>query len=223
MNLIDLTHPLSPEVPTWNGSCGFVLQVKKDYDQLFRVQKIEMHAGVGTHMDAPSHRFEGGNSIADIPLAKLFVAMCVIDVTEKADADYEVSLEDLQEYEATYGRIPPDALVIAYTGWDRFWNDPGRYRNEDEQGQMHFPAVSAQVAEVLVQRKTAGLAIDTLSPDCADQSYPVHRLLLGADQYIIENIANCAQIPPKGAYAIALPLRASSTEAPLRIVGVLPE
>lgn len=223
MNLIDLTHQLLPQNPTWNGSCGFELEIKKDYDQLFRVHKIKMHAGVGTHMDAPAHRFKDKRSIAEIPLEKLFVSMCVIDVREKADADYEVSVEDFQQYEATYGRIPPNAVVVAYTGWDRFWNDPVRYRNEDERGQMHFPAVSAQVAEILVQRNIAGLAIDTLSPDCSDKSFPVHRLLLGADQYIIENIANCSQIPPKGAYAIALPLRAFSTEAPLRIVGVLPD
>lgn len=56
----DLTQPLSASVPTWNGSCGFCLEIKKDYDQMFRVQQVKMHAGVGTHMDAPSHRIQGG-------------------------------------------------------------------------------------------------------------------------------------------------------------------
>ena len=52
--VVDLTHPLCSSVPTWNGSCGFCLETKKDYDQVFRVEEMKMHAGVGTHMDAPS-------------------------------------------------------------------------------------------------------------------------------------------------------------------------
>ena len=82
--LIELTHRLNPDVPTWNGSCGFCLEVKKDYDQVFRVQQVKMHAGVGTHMDAPSHRFQGAGSIADIPLEQLIVPICVLHLSDKA-------------------------------------------------------------------------------------------------------------------------------------------
>jgi hypothetical protein len=63
---VDLTHPLCSNVPTWNGSCGFCLETKKDYDQVFRVQQMKMHAAVGTHMDAPSHRIQGGLSISEL-------------------------------------------------------------------------------------------------------------------------------------------------------------
>ena len=75
--IVDLTHPLSAQAPTWNGTCGFCAEVKKDYDQMFRVQQIKMHAGVGTHMDAPSHRFPGTSSIAEIPLERLIIPACV--------------------------------------------------------------------------------------------------------------------------------------------------
>src|SRR5271170_4969225 len=113
---VDLTHVLSAEAPTWNGSCGFFLEKKQDYDQMFRVQQIKMHAGVGTHMDAPCHCIPEGNAIADIPLELLIVPACVIDVSLKAHADYEVSKEDIEEYELAFGKIPKNALVIAYTG-----------------------------------------------------------------------------------------------------------
>lgn len=221
--LVDLTHPLSADVPTWNGSCGFCLEIKKDYDQMFRVQQIKMHAGIGTHMDAPSHRIQGGLSIADISLEQLFVPASVIDVSKKAGADYEVSCEDIENYEAAYGLIPQNSLVIAYTGWSRFWLDSTNYRNIDAKGQMHFPAFSAKAAELLLKREIAGIAIDTLSPDCLDTTFPVHKLVLGAGKYIIENIANCSQIPPQGSYVIALPLRAEGgTESPIRAVALLP-
>jgi kynurenine formamidase len=224
VEIIDLTHPLSAEVPTWNGSCGFCLETKQDYEHLFRVQQIKMHAGVGTHMDAPSHCVPKGKSIADIPLELLIVPACVIDVSAHADADYEVSVQDIEKYEKEYGRIPKNALVIAYSGWSRLWSTPDVYRNVDTDGNMHFPAFSRQAAEMLIQRDIAGIAIDTLSPDCSDSLFSVHKIILGAGKYIIENIAECNRMPPRGGYVIALPLRAEdATEAPMRIIGLIPK
>lgn len=219
----DLTHVLNPHVPTWNGSCGFCAEIKKDYDRLFKVQQIKMHAGVGTHMDAPSHRFQDGISIADIPLERLVVPICVIDVSLKAHADYEISLQDVQDHEAEHGLIPSNSLVIGFTGWSRFWIAPDAYRNVDATGRMHFPAFSAKSVELLLKREIAGIAIDTLSPDCQDPDFTVHKLILGAGKYIIENIADCGKLPKIGSYAIALPLKADNcTECPIRIIALVP-
>ena len=218
-SLKDLTQPISRRAPTWNGSCGFCLEIKKDYDRTFRVQQMKMHAGVGTHMDAPSHRFEMGISIADIPLDQLLAPLCIIDVSKKADADYRISMEDV----LAYGTIPPNALIIGFTGWSRFWNNPNAYRNLDAKGEMHFPAFSKQAAAYLLERNIVGLGIDTLSPDCLDPEFAVHKLILGKGKYILENIGDCSEIPPKGAYAIALPLRAEEcTECPIRLIALVP-
>ncbi|MBX9922517.1 MAG: cyclase family protein [Rhabdochlamydiaceae bacterium] len=222
-HVLDLTHPLSANAPTWNGSCGFCLEIKKDYDRIFRVQQIKMHAGVGTHMDAPSHCIPEGACIADIPVHQLIAPACVINVSHKASKDYAISVEDILCYEKTYGTIAKGSLVIGYTGWDLFWNDPVKYRNVDLHGKMHFPSFAKEAAQILVQRDVAGIAIDTLSPDCSEDSFPVHSLILGSGKYIIENISGCAKLPPKGAYAIALPLRAEEgTESPIRIIALVP-
>lgn len=218
---IDLTHPLSPNSPTWNGSCGFCLEIKKDYDRVFRVQQVKMHAGVGTHMDAPSHRFENGKSIADVPIDQCIAPLCILDVSKKADPDYRISCKDLEAYEKIHGPIPPKSLVIGFTGWSRHWTDPNVYRNPDQNGEMHFPAFSASCAEKLLERGIVGLGIDTLSPDCLDPDFAVHQIILGAGKYIIENVTDCSKIPPKGAFAIALPLRAENcTECPIRLIAL---
>ena len=219
--MIDLTQPLSPDSPTWGGSCGFCLEIKKDYDKIFRVQQIKMHAGVGTHMDAPSHRFADGISIEAIQIENCIVQASVIDVSHKAHQDYEISLTDIEEYEQAYGPIVKTSLVIGFTGWSRFWTEPTRYRNQDDSGQMHFPAFSKQAAKYLLDKDVAGIAIDTLSPDCLNLDYPVHALFLGADKYIIENVGDCSKLPVAGSYVIALPLRACGcTECPIRMVGL---
>lgn len=222
--IIDLTHRLSPDVPTWNGSCGFCLEVKQDYDRMFRVQKMKMHAGVGTHMDAPSHCIQEGKDIGDLDLEKMIAPITLIDVRERVHADYEISVGDLKDYEEKWGEIPKGACVIGFTGWSKFWRKPDRYRNVDEKGQMHFPAFHKDAAELLLERDVAGIAIDTLSPDCLDQEYPVHHKILGAGKYIIENVADCTKLPHKGAHVMAFPINADgATEAPIRMVAFIPK
>jgi kynurenine formamidase len=221
---IDLTHTLSPNIPTWTGSCGFHLEIKRDYDQMFRVQQIKMHASAGTHIDAPSHLIPEGKSIADIPIEHLISPACIVDVSKKADSDYEVLPEDLTLYEREFGKIEARSFVILATGWHRFFSNPEKYRNLDKEGKMHFPALSKDAAKILCGRDVSGIGIDTLSPDCSDMDYRVHRLLLGAGKYIIENIADTSAMPPKGGFVIALPLKGSaSTEAPVRIIGLIPK
>jgi len=220
--LIDLTHTLNASVPTWNGSCGFEQALKMDYEQGCRVQAIKMHAGVGTHMDAPSHFIRDGLSVADIPLENLIVPVCVLDVSNKCHPLYMISEADILAYEKTFQQIPEKCLVIAYTGWDKYWQTPSKYRNQNKNGHMEFPGFSKKAAEMLVERNVAGIGIDTLSPDGSDMTFPVHHTILGSGGYIIENLTQCNQLPPMGAYVITLPLKAENgTESAIRAVGLV--
>lgn len=218
---IDLTHSLSPEISHWSGGCGFQHTIELDYADCnesvkFRAQKIEMHAGIGTHMDAPAHCIPGGLTIEDITLKQLITSCIVIDVTQKVNEKYSVSCDDIHDFENKYGTIVKDTFVMIYTGWERFWNQPEKYRNN-----LIFPSVSDKAAQLLLKRDIMGLGIDTLSPDREEDGFPVHQLLLNAGKYIIENVANCKQLPPTGASTIALPIKIKDgTEAPIRLIGV---
>jgi kynurenine formamidase len=208
-------------IPCWDNDCGFQQNTVLDYidcntDVKFRVQKIKMHAGIGTHIDAPAHCIPGTLTIEDIPLKKLITSCIVIDVSQKANANYSVTCNDIHDFEKKYGEIPKSIFVIIYTGWERFWTQPDKYRNN-----LIFPSVSKEAAELLLMRDIVGLGIDTLSPDRQEDGFPVHQLLLNAGKYIIENIANCNQLPPIGASIIALPMKIKDgTEAPVRLIGV---
>ena len=220
---VDLSHPLDPHVPTWNGSCGFQSEIKLDYDKGLRVQQVKMHAGVGTHLDAPAHFFEGGSDIAGIPLERLIIPAFCLDLSTVAHETYQISRADLLAFEKRYGSIEKGSLFIGYTGWSVRWNKPDLYRNEDSAHRMRFPTFSREAALLLLERDVAGIAIDTLSPDPEASDFPVHKLLLGSGKFIIENIASANRLPPIGAYVICLPLRAVGlTECAIRAVGLLP-
>ncbi len=217
---IDLTHSLSSAIPHWGSGCGFHNKIETDYvkdsDSVkFRTQSIQMVAGIGTHMDAPSHCIPGAANISEIPLQSLIAPCRVINVSDKAHERYSVSVDDIKTFENDYGIIPKGTLVIVYTGWDKWWSQPEKYRNE-----LIFPSISKEATEMLLARDIAGLGIDTLSPDAGDSGFPVHQLILGAGKYIVENIANAEKLDAVG-YVIALPMKIQDgTEAPIRLVGV---
>ena len=222
--IIDLTHSLHEGVPTWSGGCGYRLEIKLDYEQGLRAQTMKGHAGVGTHMDAPSHFIPDSWNIGDIPLENLIVPACVIDVRKERAPDLFIQPRHLEAFEKRHGPIPARSLVIGQTGWEQFWAEPERYRSPDSAGKMHFPGFSAEAADFLIHRKICGIGIDTLSPDgSSGRSFPVHEKILGARMYILENLAHLDQMPPTGAYVIAFPPKAQeATESIARVAALIP-
>ena len=50
----------------------------------------------------------------------------------------------------------------------------------------------------------------------------MHQAILGAGKYIVENVANSSELPLKGSFSLALPIRTEGgTEAPMRLIGFL--
>lgn len=220
--LVDLTHTLSFDTPSWGGGCGFNHDIKLDYDDCdsavkFRVQQVKMHAGIGTHIDAPSHCIPGAATVEQLPLDSLIAPFIVIDVREKMTAGYKISASDITLFEDKYGKIQENSFIAFYTGWSQYWNNPKQYHNNH-----FFPSISESVVGLLVSRNIAGIGIDTLSPDVPASGFPVHKIILGADKYIVENLANLKKMPKTGAYVLILPIKgAGLTEAPVRIVGLI--
>lgn len=218
--VIDLTHQLDEHSPSWEGGSAYHQHTTLDYADCitavkFRVQSIEMEAGIGTHIDAPAHCDPLGKTIDQIPLDTLIVPCLVIDVSAKANESYKVSPEDLHEFEALHGKIPPHSAVFIHTGWDRYWKTP-KYHNGHQ-----YPSLSAEAAHFMLTRDIVGMGIDTLSPDLPESGYPVHEAILGSGKWIIENLTQLQRLPPHGAYCMAMPIKIATTEAPMRCVAFL--
>lgn len=222
--IIDLTHEVHPEIPTWDMTCGYYIKTMRDYKHCegefkFRSQALDIRASAGTHMDAPAHCFEGAMDISEIPVDQLVTPCVVIDVSDKKDERYKATALDIQNFEKKYGEIKPGTFVLFNTGWSRFWNEPKKYHNN-----LAFPSVSADAAKLLLQRQITGIGIDTLSPDCDEKGSFVHAIILGANKFIIENVANPGQLPPVGATIVIMPLRVKgAAESPVRMIGLIPK
>ena len=230
VEILDLTYPLNAESPYWPAENYIPFSLKtiatlKDDGVLSKAFTTPEH--LGTHIDAPNHFEPNQPSVDQIPPQQLFVPAVVIDVAPQAevDSDYLISRDDIIHWEKEHGKIAERAVVLANTGWGRFWTNFARYKNQDVRGGLHFPGYSAEAAKFLVeQRKVNGIGIDTLSIDHgASKDFPVHHIVNGAGKYGLENVAHLDKLPPRGFYLVIAPIKIETgSGGPTRIFAVIP-
>jgi kynurenine formamidase len=183
----------------------------------------------GTHIDAPFHFAEDGETIAEIPIARLVGPAIVIDVAAKAaaDPDYTLQPDDVTAWEAEHGKIASGAIVLLRTGWSARWPNKRAYLGDDTPGDasnLHFPSYGADAARLLVERGAAVLGVDTASIDNGpSQEFLVHRIVGAANVVGVENLTGLDKLPPTGAWVLALPIKiAGGSGAPARVIALVP-
>jgi len=226
--VIDLTHTISASNPAYENSKKPLFEAKTsatiEKDGYFG-REISLPEHFGTHIDAPAHFVHGLWTVDQIPPERLRAPLVVLDIRSKAgnDADYQVSIDDISDWEKTNGQIPQGAVVVARTGWESRWNSSVRYRNADAKGILHFPGYSLEAARFLVEGRTViGLGIDTLSIDYGpSKDFPVHKYTLSHSLYHLENVGNLGVVPPAGATVVVAPMKLEGgSGGPVRVLAM---
>lgn len=224
---IDLTHVMHDDMVFWPGGVPFKKETLVTYESGgYLLHKFVMGENTGTHIDAPAHFIKGNLSIEKLPINQLILPIVVIDIKSKAKSipGYELSTQDIQNWESKHGKIPAESLVALNTGWHARFDSPEKYINMDAANVMRFPGYSPQAAEVLVKRNVAAIGIDTLSIDHGpSKTFATHVVMLKANKFQVENMANLDALPAVGATAIigVLPVKGGS-QAQARIFALLP-
>lgn len=185
----------------------------------------------GTHLDAPIHFSDAGQTSDAIPLERFIAPAIVIDVTDSAAAnpDYALTPADLASFERTHGTIAAGSIVLVRTGWSARWPDRRSYLGDDTPGdasKLHFPSIGPEAARLLVeQRRIATLGVDVASIDIgASATFDVHRIAAARNVVGLENLTALDRLPPTGAFVIALPMKiAGGSGGPLRAVALVPK
>jgi kynurenine formamidase len=222
----DLTHLLTPGFPVFPAYPPFRARSLATVEESgFAAQELCFAEHTGTHLDAPSHFFGDGRSAEHLSPAELIVPLAVVSIAERVARDHDTCLTvaDLERWEELHGRIPPGAVMAIHTGWEERVHEPARFLNLDAVGVSHTPGFGRAAAEFLVhERAVAGVATDTLSLDVgATTSYDVHRVVLGAGRYGLENVAHLGRVPPAGAVlVVGAPKHRGATGGPARLLAL---
>ena len=228
MRVIDLSYAINDKLVRWPGDekvfeAEVNASIEKDGYFTRSFWTLEHY---GTHLDAPVHFAPGKTTVDQIPVKQFFGPAVVLDVQPDGakNADYQLPVARVEEWEKRHRPIPEGAIVLLRTGWSARWPDAERYRNEDTLGRMHFPGFSVDAAKLLIERKVSGLGCDSMSVDYgASADFAVHHLTLGSGLYHLENLADLSALPETGAFLVVAPIKLEGgSGGPVRVFALLP-
>ena len=175
----------------------------------FSIGRIELVANTGTYLDAPSHRYEDGHDLAELPLETL---ADLPGVVVRAPRGVRAIGEELFAGKDLAGRA-----VLVDTGWARHFGSPAY-------GTGH-PFLTRAAAELLVARGAVLVGIDSLNiDDTATGERPVHSLLLERDVRIVEHLVHLERLPDAGFRFFAVPVKVRGMGSfPVRAFALLEE
>ncbi len=203
MKFIDLTHTLTSDTPVFPGDPSVALEqtvfIEKDGNNDHALTTA-MH--VGTHIDAPFHMIAGGKRIDEFSPEHFFGRGVLIDARGKKAIDLSV-LEGVT--------IEKDSFVLIYTGFGEKFTSDNYFENS--------PAMTEDFAKKMIDLSVKMVGMDTSTPD-HDTNWPVHKLLLGKEIMILENLTNLHQLLHAEKFdVIALPLKLKADAAPVRVIA----
>jgi arylformamidase len=203
MEWIDVSRPLAPGMPTFEGDpeVRFELAASMADGALCNVTRLDLGAHSGTHLDAPGHFIPGAPMSEAIDLEALIGPAVVVDATR---ATAHLTAEDI----AAFAIPAAETRVLFKTPNSGLW-DVDRFSTM-------FLAIAPDGAVALVDRGTRLVGIDYLSVAPFDDPAPTHRTLLGAGVAVLEGL-DLREVEP-GAYdLLCLPIRlVGSDGAPAR-------
>jgi kynurenine formamidase len=195
-------------------------------------ERLRITTHLGTHVDAPLHygtTSEGkpARTITDIGLEELYVDAIVLDMRELAQPNEGVTVDALkQALKANGAPVPQGGAVIIRTGQEK-------YAISDE-GFFNYPGMTREGTLFLADLGAKILGTDALG---WDRPFPVMRRVfketVDASQiwdghfagrekevFIIQQMAQLADVPPSGFKIGFFPLRLGGcSAAPARVVA----
>ena len=224
--VMDLTHELHHDFPTYFGKPGITLNPVFDFaDNGFNLFELTLNEHTGTHIDAPLHFSADGQSVAQIPVENLIAPLAIVDIRERAasDPDTRLTPDDLKAWIAANGPLPERCCVAMNSGRDAHVNGD-KFCGADAEGKQHYPGFHVEAAQMLLEESTAiGIASDTLSLDHGiSADFVTHYAWLPTNRWGLENLATLGDLPAVGATLIVgAPKWRGGSGGPSRIMALV--
>ena len=203
MKVYDISVPLRPDMPTYEGEPGPKLEFRTllSKGNSATVSVLSLGSHTGTHVDAPSHFLAGAHGVEELPLDALVGGAHVADF----GGGTHITAADLESM-----AIPADCGRLLFrTRNGSFWDDPEFHRD--------FIALAPDAATKLAGTGVRLVGIDYLSIERFHASpHEVHETLLASGVVILEGV-DLRRVTPGGYFLVCAPLNVVGAEgAPAR-------
>lgn len=205
MKIIDLSHTVGNQTPPYPGDAPLALTQER-WLEADHYNAFSLRGGlhVGTHVDMPMHMLDDARTADRFPIGRFAGPGVLLDVRG------ENPIRMRPEYRE---RISPGDMVLLYTGFDAHFGQPERYFTR-------HPVMEYPFAEFLLERRIGLLGMDMPSPEQIPMR--IHRLLLGRDIFILENLRNLGALQNVESFELwALPLKLEAEASPVRAVALV--
>jgi arylformamidase len=207
MKILDISLPISSDLPVWPGDPAIVLERYRSIGQGNASNDTRLACSVhtGTHIDAPAHFLEKGATVDQLPLDILIGPALVAELPE-----VDVITPEILNALA----IPSETVRLLFkTKNSALWAEPNSRFKPD------YAALSTGAARWIVREGIRLVGIDYLSIQRFDDPEPfTHAILLDAGMVIVEGL-NLQNIKPGSYQLVCLPLKLSGSDgAPARVV-----
>ncbi|HYV39170.1 MAG TPA: cyclase family protein, partial [Gemmataceae bacterium] len=234
---VDLTHAFGPGIPHWPGFPDEKRETLYYYDEGvgsqgsgFFAQRYTIVGQWGTHVDPPAHFAKGLRTVDEIDVKEMLLPLVVLDVHDAAakNADYILTMKDVEQWEKKHGAIPEGAFVAMRTDWAKRWPDAAKMRNGDDKKVAHYPGWSMEVLQYLYEkRKITASGHETTDTDpgvaASKGDFALETYILKTNHYQIELLANLDQVPEFGALVVvSFPKPKKGSGFPARVFAILP-
>ena len=209
-------------------------------------QRFVLDEHTGTQTDFPAHFVPppdsglphaspmGATTGDKYPLNRMMGPAAVIDVTDLRDAaepgfSAPITVGRIQAWESEHGAIQPGEVVLFHSGYSDAY-----YRPMPEGSRMTmeplvmktapaWPAPTPEAVEYLFDKGVWHLGTDGASMGPVEDGQPTHLAGLQRGMSWEEMLTNLGELPVRGAFYIALPLKiVDQSGAPARAIALLP-
>jgi arylformamidase len=177
MRTYDITLTISPDMVVWPKDPPIALTRSSKIEEgaNANVSQIQMSVHSGTHIDAPYHFLEDGDTVENIPIDLLFGRAYVLHLLDEVDLITRELVEN--------STIPPRTKRVLFrTRNSSIW------ASNQKTFDQKFVALAPDAAEYLVRRGVKLVGIDYLSIAPFGDSLDTHQVLLRSGIVILEGL-----------------------------------
>lgn len=188
----DITMEISPDTIVFPGDPGVEINESASISKgdVCNVSLLKFGSHTGTHMDAPKHFYDNGNTIDKLKLDYFYGAVKVFEIPNVT----EITVNNLEALDINEG----DRIILKTRNSELL---------KEKEFKTDFTYITGEAAEYLVKKKIRTIGVDYLSVEqFGSENFEAHYALLENNIAIIEGLY-LADIKPGNYTLIALPLK----------------